>query len=364
MRMRSPCSVLCERDIDTGTHLIYVVDESEENGNHAVIRRIDQNGIRLFADTNRGILDVWTILLIPERFRTNERHMLYITNTSMFFIARDGTHQLELDLSHPSTHLLFQDDEEEPDDRDDYSAHISSMMMDSRGDVILANQCNSVILRMVIIDTKAYVTTLAGRRAPGSPCIDHKNPLMATFSSPSCVCLDEYDNIFVTDEYHHRIRRIDARSGEVITIAGNDQKGMIDGLGAQSSFANPISLTWEEKTQSLFVGDGNAIRRIVLNQREGQILQGYVTTLAGSIEQGSVDGDGKVARFGPMYSPSAIEASEYPEAEWRNRVRDLEYFYYWPPGVLDIVLDYLPTFVSLLVSDIHNHSIRRVIITF
>jgi len=215
--------------------------------------------------------------------------------------------------------------------------------------------------------TKVHVAILAGNPSNDADgFMDHKNPLKATFASPYKVCLDNDDNIFIVDEDNYRIRRIDCKSGEVTSIAGNGQSTIIDGIGDRASFEYPSSIVWDPKSKSLFVGDDGSIRKITLGQSPEGKIQGEVITVTGSLERGCIDRDGKTARFEHIQSLT-LEDSEYRDTEWMNHIMNLEYFMLWPPGVLDIVLMFLPTFVSLLLtgtfSDEDNHFIRRVLIT-
>ncbi len=85
---------------------------------------------------------------------------------------------------------------------------------------ILERQGNS--LRAVgpktgIISTRAG-TGAAGYSGDGGPAIECK------FNGPKELCLDTSGNVFVVDTENHAIRRIDARTGRITTVAGDGRR--------------------------------------------------------------------------------------------------------------------------------------------
>jgi sugar lactone lactonase YvrE len=142
----------------------------------------------------------------------------------------------------------------------------------------------------ILPDTKiATVTTLAGSGYYGHA--DGQGNL-ARFNGPAGVAVDGSGNVFVADSWNNRIRKI-TPSGNVTTLAGGgaESQGYTDGQGALARFANPIGVAVDKKSGNVFVADsGNhRIRKITAN--------GTVTTLAGSGNYGSTDGQGTSASF-------------------------------------------------------------------
>ncbi|MEY2621629.1 MAG: Virginiamycin lyase [Pseudomonadota bacterium] len=138
----------------------------------------------------------------------------------------------------------------------------------------------------------------------------------ASFNSPSGVVVDGSGNVFVADRNNHRIRKI-TPAGVVSTLAGSGNTGSTDGNGTAASFNNPFGLTIDG-SGNVFVADrtNHLIRKIT--------PAGAVSTLAGSGSSGSADGSGMAASF------------------------------YYPQGV---VLDDLG---QLVVADYFNHRIRKI----
>ena len=94
---------------------------------------------------------------------------------------------------------------------------------DSRGNLLIVEMQNHIVRRVAA--GSGVITTIAGdgvagERGDGGPA------RRARFRYPHSITLDDQDNIYVSDIANHRVRRIDARSGRIETVAGNGQPGM------------------------------------------------------------------------------------------------------------------------------------------
>jgi serine/threonine-protein kinase len=134
--------------------------------------------------------------------------------------------------------------------------------------------------------TTATVTTLAGSGSRGST--DGQGTL-ASFENPRGVAVDGSGNVYVADYDDHRIRKI-TPSGSVTTLAGSGSAGSADGQGKAASFNEPFGVA-VDAGGNVYVADSfnYQIRKITPS--------GSVTTLAGSGDNGSADGQGKAASF-------------------------------------------------------------------
>jgi sugar lactone lactonase YvrE len=79
------------------------------------------------------------------------------------------------------------------------------------------NTLRAVDPRTGTITTRAG-TGKAGYTGDGGPAIE------ATFNGPKELCLDRAGNLFVVDTENHAIRRIDAASGRITTVAGDGHR--------------------------------------------------------------------------------------------------------------------------------------------
>ena len=136
------------------------------------------------------------------------------------------------------------------------------------------------------IIAQTLVSTFAGSGSTGSV---NANGIAASFNLPTVVTLDSFGNIFVVDRSNHKIRKI-TPSGDVTTFAGSGVSGSADGVGTAASFRYPDGAVFDSQN-NLFISDqsNHKIRKITPD--------GTVTTFAGTGSIGSADGMGTAASF-------------------------------------------------------------------
>ncbi|GAA4358079.1 hypothetical protein GCM10023165_52680 [Variovorax defluvii] len=163
-----------------------------------------------------------------------------------------------------------------------------AVTVDAGGNLYLADGGNNMIRK---ISPAGVVGTVAGSPTAGYA---DATGAAARFSGPAGVAVDAGGNIYVADYGNNMIRKI-SPAGEVSTWAGSTSPGLVDGIGTNARFNRPWSLDIDAGG-NLYVLDGgnNVIRKIT--------PAGMVTTLAGSGTQGSTDGQGTAASFGPPSS--------------------------------------------------------------
>ncbi len=144
------------------------------------------------------------------------------------------------------------------------------------------------------IDPNGVVSTFAGAGYTG---LTNGYGTYATFRNPWGVAVDNAGNIFVADYGNHWIRKI-TPGGLVSTFAGNGTLGSADGMGTDATFNNPAFLDFDA-SNNLYVTDaGNhKVRKIT--------PEGLVSTLAGSGTLGDADGTGTGASFRNPYGIAA-----------------------------------------------------------
>jgi sugar lactone lactonase YvrE len=161
-------------------------------------------------------------------------------------------------------------------------------------------------IRKIVIST-GEVTTLAG----SSYGYADGTGIAAQFYNPYDITT-EGTNLYVSDMYNHRIRKIVISTGEVTTLAGSSE-GHADGTGTSAQFDYPRGITTDGT--NLYVADtGNGrIRKIVIST-------GEVTTLAGS-SYGYADGNGTAAQFDYPYDITTDGINLYVTDTNNNRIR-------------------------------------------
>lgn len=151
---------------------------------------------------------------------------------------------------------------------------------------------NQAITNVVPINTggnvvaQTLVSTLAGSGNVGSA---NANGILASFNLPTVVALDSFGNVFVVDRSNHKIRKI-TPDGTVTTFAGSGVSGAADGIGTAASFRFPDGAAFDSQN-NLFISDqsNHKIRKITQD--------GTVSTFAGSGVIGAADGIGTAASF-------------------------------------------------------------------
>lgn len=145
-----------------------------------------------------------------------------------------------------------------------------------------------------------------GRSTPevmaGGGSVGDGGPATRAFlSHPGRVQVDADGNLFISDAMQHRVRRVDARTGTISTVAGTGSPGYNgdDMPATQAKISYPGGLVLDGKGH-LYLGDyyNNRVRRVDLES-------GRITTVAGNGYAGE-DGDGGSALEATLLNPHAL----------------------------------------------------------
>jgi hypothetical protein len=179
----------------------------------------------------------------------------------------------------------------------------NDVCVDGAGNIYISEQ-RTPRIRKVDGET-GIITTVAGTEGFG-PEGDGASAVVARLNLPGGVFVDDSGNIYIADAGSNKIRKIDGETGIINTVAGNGEEGFSgDGGPATSArLAGP---------QKLHVDDaGNIYIPDEYNQRIRKVdaSTGIITTVAGSgaVGRGSGDfsGDGGPATDARLSHPKGV----------------------------------------------------------
>ncbi len=119
---------------------------------------------------------------------------------------------------------------------------------------------------------------------------------------PYGVVVDPAGNIYLSDTNNNRVRRVDAQSGLISTIAGNGGSGYSGdgGPATQATISQPCGLAIDGAGNLYFADSGNAIIRRI------DAISGIITTVAGTPSAPGYSGDGSAATSAELSSPRGL----------------------------------------------------------
>lgn len=177
--------------------------------------------------------------------------------------------------------------------------------VDTDGNIYIADTGNNVVRK--ISASTGVIATIAGNPNAYGYTGDGGPAASAVFYSPYDVAVDKDNNIYIVDSQNHVIRKIAASTGVVTTVAGSgpDHKGYAgdNGPAIEASLHTPQGVAVDAAGNLYIVDSGNNVVRKV------DALTGTITTIAGTGQWG-YDGDGKQATLARLNAPSRVSVDE------------------------------------------------------
>ncbi|MFN0123741.1 MAG: HYR domain-containing protein [Blastocatellia bacterium] len=174
----------------------------------------------------------------------------------------------------------------------------TALARDPQGRLVIADTASRVIRR---VDTDGTITRIAGNGANGNAG-DNGQAISASFGAPTGVAVDSQGNIYVSDQFNHRVRVI-GTDNVIRHFAGSTtaQQGSSGDFGMASGarLRMPRGLAID-KNDNLYVADsGNhRVRKIVLSSK-------VISPLAGTGVAGYT-GDGSLATTLNLNNPTGL----------------------------------------------------------
>lgn len=147
----------------------------------------------------------------------------------------------------------------------------------------------------VVVEFGRTVRLVAGTEGQKGFSGDGGPASLARFDLPGAMAIDGQGNVFVADYFNHRIRRIDGQTGVVTTVAGNGS-GVSSGEGQAATDAgvpHPYALAVDSQGDLFIIENGTfKVRRV-------DAKSGTIRTVAGTGRNG-FSGDGGPATDADM----------------------------------------------------------------
>ena len=203
----------------------------------------------------------------------------------------------------------------------------SGVFVDSGGDLFIADMSNHRVLR---VDALTEVATVVAGTGVAGFSGDNGVATSAQLNKPKDVFVDGLGDLYIADRGNNRIRRVDAATGRISTVAGGgnptDQLG--DNGAAISARIDPYAI-FVTGNRDIYIADGGPFQPGRIRRVDG--ASGIITTVAGG---GSVNpelADGEAATNVILAQPSDVtvvgigENLEFYIADYRNnRVRRVD----------------------------------------
>jgi sugar lactone lactonase YvrE len=192
-------------------------------------------------------------------------------------------------------------------------AHPDGVAVDAVGNIYISDIYGQRIRK---VNTSGIISTIAGGNGHGGFSGDGGPATSAQLNDPGGLALDGAGNIYIVDNGNNRIRKVNT-NGIISTVAGGGSKGLGDGGPADSAqLSNPTGITLDG-AGNLYIADfgDNLVRKVS--------IKGIISTVAGGGNKGL--GDGGSADSAILYDPSgvAVDASGniYIASAYGNRIR-------------------------------------------
>jgi DNA-binding beta-propeller fold protein YncE len=158
--------------------------------------------------------------------------------------------------------------------------------------------------RLLRVDKKGVMQVIGGTGVKGFSG-DLGDARKAQFNGVHNIAVTPDGDIFLSDAWNYRVRKIHGRTGTITTFAGTGKKGFSGdgGPAAKAEFGTVIQVALDPAAKHLYVADidNKRIRRIALDT-------GNVETVAGNGKAGK-PADGAAAKNAPLTDPRAVVAA-------------------------------------------------------
>jgi uncharacterized protein (TIGR03437 family) len=187
------------------------------------------------------------------------------------------------------------------------AAGAGAVALDASGNLYVAA---SKLNQIWVVSPSGAVTEVIGN---GSPSYggDGRPAISAGLNGPEGVALDSSGNLYIADTYNHRIRKVTAATGIISTVAGTGVNGYSgdQGPATAAQLYRPLGVTLDS-AGNLYIADtlNMVIRKVDAATGIIRTVAGNVglTTFSGGFPFGSYSGDGGPAINAGLDQPSSV----------------------------------------------------------
>ena len=179
------------------------------------------------------------------------------------------------------------------------------LAVDKAGNVYIADRATSVIRKVNASGVISTVAGHAGEPMNGDGVNDGGPATQAGIylnSEHNGLAVDSAGNLYIADEGHNRIRKVDVSTGIITTFAGNGTPGYSgDGGPATSAqLLQPLGVAFD-KAGNLYIADSNSVRKVDTS--------GNISTVAGGMLTATPGDGGPAINAGVIPRAVAIDAA-------------------------------------------------------
>ena len=292
MTTRSPAiflvalSLLCAATLPAQS-IFTIAGGGTDDGRPATVAAIGPAGVAVDSTGNLYIADFWNHRI--RKVAAANGIITTVAGNGSYTFGGDGGAAIDAGLNFPQ-----------------------GVAVDAFGDIYIADSDNHRIRKVAA--ASGIITTIAG--ASSDLLGDGGAATAGGLLNPSGVAFDFARNLYIADRGHHRIRRVDAESGIITTVAGNGSQGFGgDGGAATAAALNEPHGVTVDSAGNLYIADSRngRIRRVAAGSS-------IITTVAGNGSEGS-SGDGGPATAAQISRPKGValdSAGNLYIANWGN----------------------------------------------
>ena len=190
---------------------------------------------------------------------------------------------------------------------------VYDVAVDNVGNLFVVDTGNQIVRKVDattgIIDTVAGQANISGYSGDGGPATN------ARLNGPTGVAVDSAGNIYICDSTNNVVRKVDATTQIINTIAGNGTPHFSGdgGLATEAQLNYPEGI-WVDSLGNIFIVDTNNCRIRMVDGNTG-----IITTVAGTSSCG-YNGNNQPATQAALYWPSDISVYEPSSIEWLPQI--------------------------------------------